>query len=258
MSQYFPFTLADGLGVQATLGLVVLKFDETLEQDFRRLFPGRDIALYVSRIPSGETVSPDSLAAMQATLPAAASLFPPAAAFDVVGYGCTSGTTMIGAAKVAELVQRGVTTPAVSDPLTASIKACHTLGITRLGLVTPYVESVSQPVKAAFEAAGIAVPAQVSFGEAGEENVARIDAASIKAAALDVGRADVEGVFLSCTNLRTLDVIEDIEATLDVPVISSNLALAWHMAQLSGAPSDGGAPGRLFAETNQTASPKAR
>lgn len=248
MPEYAPYSLTGSIGSNATLGLVVLKYDETLEQDFRRLFPGRDIALYVSRIPSDETVSPDSLVAMEATMPAAASLFPPAAAFDVVGYGCTSGTTMIGAAKVAELVQRGVRTPAVTDPLTAALAACQALGITRLGMVTPYVEAVSLPVKAAFEAAGIAVPAQVSFGEAGEENVARIDAASIKAAALEVGTTDVDGVFLSCTNLRTLDVIADLEAALNKPVLSSNLALAWHMAQISGAIPDAAAPGRLFAQ----------
>ena len=48
-----------------------------------------------------------------------------------------------------------------------------------------------------------------------------------------LGRGEVDAVFLSCTNLRTLDVIDEIEAELGLPVVSSNQALAWHMAQLT-------------------------
>ncbi|CUH50689.1 maleate cis-trans isomerase family protein [Shimia marina] len=241
-----PFTLGPPASGQHTLGLIVLKYDETLEQDFRRLFPSRNLALYTSRVASGAEVTTDTLQEMSQTLPASAALFPPAARFDVVGYGCTSGTTMIGAAKVAALVGQGVKTPAVTDPLTAAIAACRALDIRRLGMVTPYVSEVSLPVQHAFEAAGISVPALVSFGEAGEENVARITATSVKAAATQVGLQDVEAVFLSCTNLQTLDLIADLEATLNKPVFSSNTALAWHMAQLSGAPLAADAPGHLF------------
>ena len=244
---HFPFELTGSIGAR-TLGLIVLQQDETLEQDFRRLFGAQDVAVYVSRVPSGEDVTPDTLAAMEATLPAAAQLLPPAAPFDVVGYGCTSGTTMIGAEKVAELVCRGVGEVAVSDPLTAALAACSTLGLRSIGMVTPYIDSVSVPVRRAFEAAGIAVPRTVSFGEAGEARVARIDPASIRAAALEVGTSDdVDGVFLSCTNLRTLDVIAEVEEALSKPVLSSNQALAWHMARLAGAPVADDAPGKIFA-----------
>lgn len=243
-----PYTLGTPASGQHTLGLIVLQFDETLEQDFRRLFPSRDLSLYTSRVPSGAEVTQDTLTEMASTLPASAALFPPAATFDVVGYGCTSGTTMIGAAKVAELVRQGVKTAAVTDPLTATIAACRHLNITTLGMVTPYLASVSIPVKDAFQAAGIAVPTLVSFGEAGEENVARIDTSSIKAAAHHVAK-DVDAVFLSCTNLQTLDVIAELEATLNKPVISSNTALAWHMAHLSGAPLMAEPPGHLLSQT---------
>ncbi len=243
----FPFSLTDAIGTQATLGLIVLKYDETLEQDMRRLFPTRDVAIYVSRIQSSDEVTPNTLGAMEVTMPEAAGLLPPAAPFDVVGYGCTSGTTMIGAEKVAALVRQGISTSHVCDPLSAALAACTALKVKRLGMVTPYIESVSGPVRQAFETAGFAVPHIVSFGEAGEERVARIDGASIKAAALKVGQGDdVDAVFLSCTNLRTLDVIADIEAELGKPVLSSNQALAWHMAQLSGAPVASDAPGRIF------------
>ncbi|MCV2865044.1 aspartate/glutamate racemase family protein [Albidovulum sediminicola] len=241
------FDLIGPIGQKATLGLVVLQADETLEQDFRRLFQDRDVALYVSRIPSGEELSTDSIAAMEAELPRGAWLLPRAARFDALGYGCTSGTTLIGAEAVARLVRRGVETPVVTDPLTAALAALAALGVGRLGLVTPYVEEIAAPVRDAFEAAGFPVAAAVTFGEEVEARVARIAPDSIRAAARAVAAAPgVEAVFLSCTNLRTLDLIDDLEAELGIPVLSSNQVLAWHMARSTGAPLAVDAPGRLF------------
>ncbi len=47
----FPFNTTDQLEQIATLGLIVLKADETIEYDFRKLLPN-NIALHVSRIDS--------------------------------------------------------------------------------------------------------------------------------------------------------------------------------------------------------------
>lgn len=243
----FPYTLAGPIGAKATLGLIVLQVDETIEQDFRRLFRDDGVALYVSRIPSGDDLTPDTIATMEATLPAAAALLPPAARFDVVGYACTSGTTLIGADRVADLVRSAATTKAVADPLTAAISALRALSATSVGIVSPYIDSVAQPIRSAFERAGFRVPATASFGETVEARVARIDPASIHAAAVSVGRQpEVDAVFLSCTNLRTLDIIDDLEQTLGKPVVSSNQALAWQMAGSADIQMPNTAPGRLF------------
>ena len=242
----YPYRLAGPIGTR-TLGLIVLQVDETIEQDFRRLFPP-EVALYVSRVPSGAELNPDTIAAMEAHLPAAAALLPPAAAFDAVAYACTSGTTLIGAARVADLVGGACRTNAVTDPLTAAQAAMRALGATRVALVSPYIAEVAGPIRRAFEADGFAVPETLSFGEKIEARVARIDPASIRDAALQAGAVEgVEAVFLSCTNLRTLDIISGLEAELGLPVIISNQALAWDMARRAGAAVSPSAPGRLFA-----------
>jgi len=238
------FDLTGPIGSKATLGLVVLQADETIEQDFRRLFPDRDIAIYISRIPSGEALSSDTIAEMKENLPHSARLFPRAARFDAVGYGCTSGTTLIGADAVAAMIRQGVKTPFVTDPLTAALAALRALDVTHLGLVTPYVKHIAAPVRDAFIAAGFQVSETVNFGEAVEARVARIAPASIKAAARQAAQG-AQAVFLSCTNLRTLDIINDLEAELGLPVLSSNQVLAWHMGQLTGAPLASDFAGRL-------------
>lgn len=239
-----PYDLTGPIGIRATLGLIVLQADETLEQDMRRLITDPETALHVSRIPSGDTLTTDTIAAMKTDLPASARLLPRAAGFGAVGYGCTSGTTLIGASAVGDLVRQGVDVPVVTDPLTAAVAALRTLKITRLGLVTPYVASVATPLRAAFGAAGVQVSDAVSFGEEVESRVARIAPASIMAAARAVAHG-AEALFLSCTNLRTLDIIAPLEEELGVPVLSSNQVLAWHMARITGVPLADDAPGIL-------------
>lgn len=238
----FPYDLQDDS--LPRLGLIVLQVDETIERDFRRLFPPEVCRLHVTRVPSGAELTPQTIAAMEAALPSAAALLP-AAAFDVVGYACTSGTTLIGASRVRDLVMGAAQTRAVTDPLTAALAACRDLGLSRIGIVSPYVDSVAAPIREAFEAAGVAVPDTLSFGEEVEARVARIAPASIADAARTLARRSrLDGLFLSCTNLRTLDILAALEAELGLPVISSNQALGRHIAQLSGVAFDLGDHGQ--------------
>jgi len=218
---------------RATLGLVVLQEDRTVEDDMRRLLP-ETASLLVSRVPSATAVSSESLAEMEGHLTDAARLFPLGHHFDVVGYGCTSGTAQIGVTRIAELVSAGTATDAVTEPVSALLAACKAAGLHRLAFLSPYVASVSDRLRAVLEGDGVATPVFGSFDEANEARVAQIDAESIQSAAEAlVHGADVDGLFLSCTNLRTLMVIDPLQQKLGIPVWSSNLVLAWHM--LAGA-----------------------
>nr|WP_261368269.1 Asp/Glu racemase [Pseudosulfitobacter koreense] len=226
------------------MGLVVLQVDETIEGDMRTLLG--DAQLFVSRVPSGAEVTPETLAEMAAHLGTAAALLPPSADMAALAYGCTSGAAQIGSAQVARLVRQGRAVQTVTDPVTALIAACRHLGISRLALLSPYVAAVSDRLRTVLEAEGIATPVFGSFAEAEEAKVVRIAPGAIIDAARDLcAGADVDGLFLSCTNLRTLPVIAPLEAALDLPVLSSNVVLAWHMSQLSGLAARG--PGRLLA-----------
>ncbi|MDG1067146.1 MAG: Asp/Glu racemase [Sulfitobacter sp.] len=242
MTRYNYTRAPDG---PAPLGMIVLQTDETLEGDLRRMLPA-DAPLYVSRVPSGADVTPESLRAMSGHLTQAAGLLPQALPYAAIGYGCTSATAQIGAGQVAALIGAGVRTARVTDPLTALIAACAALGITRLGFLSPYTADVSDRLRAALVEAGIATPVFGSFDEANEASVVRIDAASVIDAACDLaGQGGVQAVFLSCTNLRTLDVIDAVEAATGLPCLSSNQALGWHLGMAIGRQC--AIPGRLGA-----------
>ena len=79
----------------ASLGLIVLETDETLENEARSAIPS-EASLHHTRIYSAPTVTPDTLAAMEAKLPDAAGTFPGHVTYDAIGYCCTSGATVIG------------------------------------------------------------------------------------------------------------------------------------------------------------------
>lgn len=215
------------------VGVIVLQADETLENDLRRLLP-QELSYLVSRVPSSPAVTTESLRAMEEELTRSASLFPRGATLGAVAYACTSGAAEIGADRVAKLVQAGVATPRVTEPVSALIAACQHLGVTRLGLVTPYVAAVSAQLRRVLERAGLTTRPVTSFDEPLEENVARIAEASVMEASIEVGRSsECEAVFLSCTNLRTLGVIAKVEREIGKPVLSSNQVLAWHLCRLA-------------------------
>ncbi|WGW03048.1 maleate cis-trans isomerase family protein [Tropicibacter oceani] len=235
MTQVFDFTLGPALGERAALGLIVLQSDETIEHDFRRLIPSQGVSLFVSRIHSAPEVTTETLAQMEARMPEAATRLPRPIGFDAVGYGCTSGTSVIGAARVADLIRQGCATRTVTEPLSALIAACGALGVTRLALLSPYVEEVSEGLRRALGGAGIATPVFGTFNEAEETRVARIDGASILAAGRALAQnGGAQALFLSCTNLRTLDVIDRLEQETGLPVLSSNQVLAWNMLRQAG------------------------
>ncbi|MBQ4825897.1 aspartate/glutamate racemase family protein [Leisingera sp. HS039] len=242
-----PYDTDAGIGTRATLGVIVLETDETLEPEFSRMMARDGVALYHSRIPMVPEVRPETLVQMQADLPASARLFPSSLDFDVIGYGCTSASTVIGSAKVSEVVQTVLPKAKVTDPLAAIIAAGKALGVSRLGFVTPYLPEVSAQMRANLEKAGFAIAGFGSFEEMDDRVVARITEAAIADAAQQVAQAgDCDAIVISCTNLRCLQIIPEIEAQTGVPVISSNQALAWHMLRLAGVTEPQPQFGRLF------------
>ncbi|MEJ6398548.1 maleate cis-trans isomerase family protein [Yoonia sp. 208BN28-4] len=238
-----PYTLIDASA--PAIGLIVLQADETLERDMRQMLPD-DTPYLVSRIASAPAVSSAALRDMEGRLTSAAALFPEGKRLSAVGYGCTSAVAEIGADRVGALISKGTDTAAVTDPVTALIAACRHLGLTRIGLISPYVASVSDRLRDVLDAAGIKVMAFDSFDEPLEAHVARIAPDAISDAACAMGsRPDCDAVFLSCTNLRTFDVIAAIEAKIAKPVLSSNQVLGWHLCQLAGVPIHQETLGRL-------------
>ncbi|MGI9598531.1 MAG: maleate cis-trans isomerase family protein [Acidimicrobiales bacterium] len=229
-----PFETDGGFGARARIGLIVLESDQTIEAEARTLdLPGVDF--YHSRIPMESEVTPTTLTDMERRLPVAAGLLPAEFGFDAIGYGCTSAATLIGARGVADGIHQAHPGIPCSNPITAAVAAFRALDARRIAVVTPYTAEVTAPIVDHFTAAGLEVSAVGSFLQSSDLVVARISEASIAAgAAAIVARAGCDAVFVSCTSLRTFGILARLEQRLSVPVVSSNLALFWHLLRLAG------------------------
>jgi len=239
-----PFELQIERG--PAMGLIVLQTDELAEVELGKLFLGLGVRVYQNRIPCMPEVRPETLTMMAETMTATADMLPDSAGIEVIGYGCTSGATILGEARVAELINAAHPKVSVSNPLSALKAACRALGVKKLGLVSPYVAEVTEALKAAVGAEGISISAYGSFEQAEDRTVARISPASTLSAMLEVGAGDCDAVFASCTNLRAMEIIAEAETVLNKPVLCSNQVLGWHMLRLAGISGGDSAHGRLF------------
>jgi maleate isomerase len=142
---------------------------------------------------------------------------------------------MIGETKVDKIIREVHPQAATSNPLTACKAAFEKLKLRNIALVTPYSPDVTLEMQANLRSAGFNTVAVASFNQTDDFTVARITSESILKAITNVGaRDEVDGVFVSCTSLRTLNIINEAELQIDKPVITSNQALGWHLARLSG------------------------
>ena len=241
------FTTDTGAGARARIGLLVLESDQTIEWEMRLMTHLSGVSMYHSRLANDVVVTPETLAKMETELPISAKLLPDYLALNAIGYGCTSGSTIIGEDRVADILDAIHPGVPSSNPLTAAKAALNVLGVKHLGLVTPYTPDVTQAMQDRFEEAGIQIEAVGSFYENSDEIVGRIDPNSILEAAIAIGSSDrVDGVFISCTSLRAAGIIHRAEALLTKPVTASNHALAWHLLRLAGVEDNVDGFGRLF------------
>ena len=231
-----PHELDPGLAGRARLGLIVLASDHTIEHEYHQVLAGLDgVTVYGSRVRNDPSITPETLAAMESLIPAACDLILPGVPLDVVAYGCTSASMVIGEDKVFARIREARPGVPCTTPVTAARAAFQTLGVRRFALLTPYMEEINLWMRAFFQAQGFEVPVMGSFNEGNDNRAARIAPASIRDAALELGSDPaVEAVFVSCTSLRLVGIVEELEQALGKPISSSNHAMIWHSLRLAG------------------------
>ncbi|WP_234907241.1 hypothetical protein [Rhizobium rhizogenes] len=128
--EHIDFATDEGIGTHANLGLLVLRTDQTIEDEFRFALPPRNVALYGARLYSDVQITPENLIKMSDEIPGTVGLLPDVE-FDVIGFACTSGALVIGEGRIAERVHEVLPGVQVTDPVTAARAAFKALGASR-------------------------------------------------------------------------------------------------------------------------------
>jgi maleate isomerase len=214
-------------------GLIIPSSNTTMEAEFWKMALGF-ASVHAARMRL-QKITVDDLEEMEGQmLEAAVSLAD--AGVDVIGYGCTSGSLFKGRDHDRE-IERKITEktgiPAVATAR-AVVEALNELQVTSVCVATPYVEEINDLEKSFLEQNGIEVLRIQGLNIVQNTEVGKKEPRVVFELAKEVYVPETQGIFISCTNFRTLDVISELEKELGVPVISSNTATFWAMMKKMG------------------------
>ena len=216
------------------IGLIVLSTDLTLERDFRNMLKSQTVDFFVNRLYFANPVTSENLGAMANQIKSATQLIVPDHHLDVIAYGCTSGSIVIGESNIFNNIRAVRPNIPCTTPITGALKGFKKIGIQKIAILTPYNSQINQLMEKYFESQGISVIRTGSFYLDSDRAVASVEPSIIYDAALALDGDDIEGIFISCTALRAVEVIDKIESKIGKTVISSNQALLWDALRLSG------------------------
>jgi len=211
------------------LGLIALATDLTTERDAALLVPHQVAALHVARIAFSNPTTPDNLRRMTPMLTQVAGLILPDEPVAAMYFACTSASVVIGEGAVVKAIQAAKPGVPVVTPASAAVEGFAALGVKRVALVTPYTRATTQPMVGFFEDQGLHVIAASCLDLEDDRDMARVCAQTIIDAAIAADCPEADGIFLSCTGLPALGVIDTLEDRLGKPVVSSNQAALWKL-----------------------------
>lgn len=222
LSLYSPY------GWKARIGLIVPSTNTINEPEFWRMAP-EGVGVFTARAMLQGRATPESYFEMAKAVSGAADQLA-TAEVDIVAYGCTSGSFVCPMEELIDDMQIRTGRPALAAA-GAVVAALRALGARRVALATPYIDFVNQREREFLQEHGFEVVSleALDLGHTQEERrgIGRVPPEAIDRLARLADRPEADVVFISCTNLASLGVVERLEAELGKPVITSNQACFW-------------------------------
>lgn len=209
----------------ARVGVILPSVNTTLEPEYAWLAPA-GLSFHVARVMLRET-TPQGLRTMNEGVAAAADLIASVTP-DVVAYACTSGSFVDGRDALARQlsdIRSRVACPVVATSQ-AMVEALRELGIERVALATPYLDSVNVAERAFLAAHGFEVISMRGLGLSGKA-IREVPPARVADLVRMVDSSDAQAIFVSCTDFRALEVVDALERELGKPVLTSNQVTLW-------------------------------
>jgi len=209
------------------IGVITLSTDFTIEQDFRRLCQNINVDIYVNRIPFENPLNHKNYLKMLDHLSDIANNILPGKKLDAIAYGCTSGTVAIGDKRIADEIHKSKSGIYVSTPITAAIKTFALLKIKKIAVLTPYPKQVNKTIFDYLIKNNLKITSFSSFNLEYDSDIAQVDPKYLIETIDKIDHKGADAVFISCTALRAVEVLDQIEKKISKYVISSNQAIIW-------------------------------
>ncbi len=168
---------------------------------------------------------------------------------DRIMFHCTA-VSMWSPEIVGEIRTRIATVTDIPVVVTsdAVVSALGAFGARKIVLLTPYTQDVNDREVRFLSHHGITVLRERGLGIPGGIGMSNVSAEQWYDEALAMRDPGADAYFLSCTTIRSADVIEPLEAALGRPVLTSNQVASWRVLRDAGIDDSIAGFGRLLSE----------
>ena len=209
------------------IGLITLASDFRIEKDFSNVIHGEEIDLYCNRIQCYNPLTNETLKKMADDITDVTKEILPDQKLDCVAYGCTSGTIAAGYSSIYEKVNLAKPNTKVTTPITSAIKALKKFNFNKISVFTPYTNEINQSVVEYFKKENIKVISLTYFDIESDLDIGKVDPDYLFEVLSKIDLSKSDALFVSCTALPVLSLIDQLEKKLGKIVLSSNQALIW-------------------------------
>ena len=209
------------------VGLIALASDFTIEKDFINVIKDKKIDFFVNRIECYNPLTKENLIKMSDKVTEVTKHILPDQELDCVVYRCTSGTIAAGHEYIEQIVKDAKPMADVSTPSTAAIKALKKMNIKKVSIFTPYSKKLNDDVLDYFKSEGFDVTSNLYFDIQDDYDIGKVDQNYLYEVLSKIDLNGADALFVSCTALPVLEIIDKLEKKLNTIVLSSNQALIW-------------------------------
>ena len=209
------------------IGLIALASDYMIEKDFIRIIKDKKVDFFVNRIECFNPLTKENLIKMSEKVTEVTKDILPNEKIDCVAYGCTSGTIAAGYEAIEKKIKNAKPEAIVTTPSTASIKALKKLNIKKIAIFTPYSKKLNDEVLDFFKNENFEIKANSYFNIESDIDIGKVDPNYLYEVLSKMDLKEAEALFVSCTALPALSIIDKLEKKLNITVLSSNQTLIW-------------------------------
>ena len=209
------------------IGLIALASDYMIEKDFIKIIKDKKVDLFVNRIECFNPLTKENLIKMSEKVTEVTKDILPNEKIDCVAYGCTSGTIAAGYEAIQKKIKNAKPEAIVITPSTASIKALKKLNIKKIAIFTPYSKKLNDEVLDFFKNENFEIKANSYFNIESDIDIGKVDPNYLYEVLSKMDLNGAEALFVSCTALPALSIIDKLEKKLNITVLSSNQTLIW-------------------------------
>ena len=228
------------------IGLIALASDFMIEKDFLNIIKDKNIDFFVNRIKCYNPLTSENLIKMSEEVTDVTSDILPDEKIDCIVYGCTSGTIAAGHDSIEKKIKLAKPEAKVTTPSTAAITALKKLNIKKISIFTPYPKKLNNEVVDFFKNEKFEITSNSYFDIESDIDIGKVDPDYLYDVLINMDHKDADALFVSCTALQVLSIIDKLEKKINKFVLSSNQALIWDTLEKIGKNNSINGFGKLF------------